>query len=95
MSSQSPGSNLVVVVIMEVVVILSQSMEPMVHCISKYSGVHISWGNHCVSGTLGQILNKPLTVQKQTIAHLKSQSCKFHLLYIYFLVEIEVGVVEP
>ena len=46
MSSQSPGSNPVVVVIMEVVVILSQSMEPMVHFISKYSGVHISWGNH-------------------------------------------------
>ena len=51
-SSQGPGSLPVVVVIMEVVVISSQSMEPIVHFSSKYSSVHISWGNHCVFGTL-------------------------------------------
>ena len=52
MSSQGPGSNPVVVVVVEVVVISSQSIEPIVHSSSNYSRVHISWGNHCVSGTL-------------------------------------------
>ena len=93
MSSQGPGSNPVVVVIMEVVVISSQSIEPTVHSISNYSGVHIRWGNHCVSGTIAQILNEPLRVQKQTIAHLKAQNFKFHILQIYFLVRIGIGVV--
>jgi hypothetical protein len=97
MSSQIPGSNPVVAVILEVVAISSQSIEPMVHSSSKYSsGVHISWGNHCISGTLCQILNELLMVQKQAIAHLKARSCKFLLFHIYFLeYRIKVGVVEP
>ena len=74
MSSQGPGSNPVVVVKV-VVVVLSQSTEPIVHSISNYSGVHIILGNNCVAGT---ILNKPLRVQKQTIAHLNAQSLNFH-----------------
>ena len=65
-SSQGPGSLPVVVVIMEVVVITSQSMEPIVHFISIYSGVHISWDNHCIYATLGQILNEPLIHSTET-----------------------------
>ena len=51
---------------MEVVVITSQSMEPIVHFISIYSGVHISWDNHCIYATLGQILNEPLIHSTET-----------------------------
>ena len=44
MSSQGPGSKPVVVVVMEGVVISSQSMEPIVHSSSNYSRVHIVLG---------------------------------------------------
>ena len=44
MSSQGPGSNPVVVVDMEVDVISSQSIEPIVQSSSNYSRVHIVLG---------------------------------------------------
>ena len=72
MSSQSPGSNPVVVVMMEVVVILSQSMEPTVHLSSKCDGVHISWHEQHFSFSPGLILKVPFLKQKQTIPHMKA-----------------------